>query len=509
LVTNIEYLDLSKVYQPHPKQAEYHAVDVRTKVLEAARRSGKSYFGRGELYKAYQKAYNQKRNARMHAVRFHAWIVVPTFAQGQQSWNEMMDLFPEELLRDVREVAFDQSDKRVYLKGSPNWGDPADPSTWGYGLIEIKSAHDPETLQTVGLDFLWIQEAADIKERAFGKLLPSTRSPGRLGLRVYEGIPALYDDHWFAKQYDLAMRRGTNGTGELSMLAVKMTYKDNPLMDDWMLEEIEIEDREGMTDATWNRMYLAIRSKSAAYFKKIDGCIRGDLLDSPISGRQYVAGLDLGRSVDPSEMLIGDKEGRNVVAWYQWENVPWTQQREEIKAIHEEWSLEEIIFDATAMGGAMARDDFSEMGLPVRPIKIIGGAHEYDWEKETAGRVWLLEQLARDVERNTVAWPHTVELLARQLRQMQERKVGRGTVRVDHPEGEHDDLMWALQFMLMGCEEPAPISNAGVMTDYNGSYLPHPNGDDRMRVSNFRMARRFERDEEMMQRAVEAGVEIA
>jgi hypothetical protein len=502
-------LDLSRYYTPHSGQAPVHASNASTKVLEAARRSGKSRLTFRELLEAYKKAFNQKRGRSM-VPRFHAWIVVPTFAQGQQTWHELLDLFPDELLRGGRDKAFDHSDKRVYLNGGPNWGDAGDTSSWGYGLVEIKSAHDPDTLQTVGLDFLWVMEAADISERAFEKLKPSTRSPGRLGLKVYEGIPALYDDHWFARAYDIAKEKGEGGTGEHDSFAYKMTYKDNPLMDKRFIKEIEGEDKDTMTEASWNRMYLAIRSESAAFFRKIDGCIAGDLLDAPIDTRRYVAGLDLGRSLDPSELLIGDKEARKVVAWFEWSNVAWTQQREEIGAIYEEWGLDELIFDATSMGGQMALDDFNQMGLPVRPVAAIGGTSEYNWDTGSAGRQWMLERLAAAVERNSVTWPATVKPLGRQLRQMQERKVGRGSIRVDHPPGEHDDLVWALQFMLMGCDDAAPV-HTHVTSGYSGRYLP-TSAEARqggiIRLTDFGQKRKAIRDDNMLQRAREAGVEV-
>ena len=72
-------------------------------------------------------------------------------------------------------------------------------------------------------------------------------------------------------------------------------------------QKAEIEsDKELLPERVWRRMYLAEFSDSAGYFTNIDANIAGDPMQGPVPGARYIAGLDLGRKMDPSVMVIMD-----------------------------------------------------------------------------------------------------------------------------------------------------------------------------------------------------------
>ncbi len=75
--------------------------------------------------------------------------------------------------------------------------------------MEIKSADDPESLQTAGPDFIWITESQDIKEAAWNKLRPMLNSSGRLGRGCIEGIPPFARNHWFSKLFKWSQENPT------------------------------------------------------------------------------------------------------------------------------------------------------------------------------------------------------------------------------------------------------------------------------------------------------------
>lgn len=422
-------LDISAWYSPTVKQLPIHQSKANTKVIEAARRSGKSRAAFGELLLCFQDTWNRTRPPSLIPA-FHAWIIVPTDAQGLQTWNELQALFPKPFID-----RFDQGQRVLYLLPSPNWNG-------GFGLIELKSSFIPETLQSAGLDFLWMNEAHDISERAFEKALPSTRSPQRLGRRLYEGIPSAFPDHWFRKTYIMANKYGH----ARDMFAYKMTYLDNPLLTKEQKTEIE-GDRDILSEATWKRMYLAEYSEAAAFFRNVDDCIAGDLLPSPVPGHQYVAGFDIGLSVDPSEVFILDADERRVVHWQEWDSgVSWIQQRENILALNNEWHFDQFVFDASALGGKMAEQEFADTMLPAVPFPIT-----------SFNRNELLERLAGAILRNTITFP-SIKPLIRQLKAMESRKTKMGYWRLDVPDGEHDDCIFALALGLTACSAPSPVS---------------------------------------------------
>lgn len=409
-------------YSPHAGQVSFHESEARFKVVETARRFGKSRQALYEMLRRYAEDLSVPANPAL-VPPWHGWIVVPSFPQARQTWNELLTLIPPTGL--AAPANFHQNEMFVYLNGS-------EVRPWGF--IEIKSGHDPENLQSVGLDFLWVNESQDISDRAFEKMLPTLRTPDRMSRAIFEGIPSMHADHWFRKLYLMAER------GRVDYQAFKNTAFENPMLTKEQLAEIE-DDREVLTDAAWRRLYLAEFSASAGYFANVDACTAGDLLPSPIPGARYVAGLDLGRKVDASVLHIFDTNERKLVFHRSWDaGESWIIQREAVAHIVNEWQAERLIMDATGMGGDIFSQELSEMGLPVEPFIINQQSREH-----------LLNAVAVSLERQTVSFPPVTSLL-RQLRAFQYRKTAGGNYKADAPPGEHDDEVFAMALGLEACE---------------------------------------------------------
>ena len=461
------------VYNPHRFQRPIHESRAKNKIVEAARRGGKSRSALFELVDIWQLATQTPASSALQPP-FHAWIVAPSFPQSSQVWTELNAFIPQDWVADTR-----VHDKQIVLKG-----DAEGNRLWG--LIEVKSAHDPENLQTAGLDFLWVTEAQDISEAAYLKLRPVLRSPERMGMAIWEGIPALYKDHWFWRLAEFA-----EGNDNENYDYFHWTAYDNPLLSEEQIGEIE-QDRELMTIASWERMYLAKRSESAGFFKNISACTAGDMLEGPIHGARYVAGIDLGRKHDPSVMWVMDASKRQAVYQETWDaGEDWAMQREGMIAIAETFECQAIKLDATGMGGDMFFQALTEAGLPVE---------EYIFTERT--RMDLLNNLAISIERSNILFPGERQLL-RELRAYQFVKHGRG-VRPDHPDGEHDDNIMALGMALLCCDEAAPqsylLAGNGRMT-----YINHTNSPKEGLGSKLMRQRLQQRMEQRWQRS---GIEV-
>jgi hypothetical protein len=427
----------------HPFQALVHSSDAKHRVIEGARRAGKSRVALWELITTIQEKMPESVSPHLQPP-FHAWIVCPTYPQANQVWNELMAFVPANWQRKISEEY-----KRIELNGMPGGR--------AWGLIEVKSAHDPDSLQTAGLDFLWVTESQDIDNTAFDKLSPMLHSPDRNLRAIWEGIPSLWRDHWFWRQCDFAAK------GHRNYEYFHWSCYDNPMLTAEQIEEIELE-RQVMTDAAWKRMYLAERSESAGFFKNIDDCAAGDLLAGPLPGARYVGGLDLGRKHDATVLWIMDADQRKGIYHQSWDaGEDWTQQREGIVHACDIFGLDRLNIDATGMGGDMFSQTLAEAGLPVE---------DFIFTEPT--RMHLLNNLAVALERETVTYPAQQDLM-RQFRAFQFIKRGNGKPRPDHPEGEHDDEIMAFGMALLLCEEAVPESPR----HYRGgrmSYFPQ-NGD--------------------------------
>jgi hypothetical protein len=439
---NALQVDLSKLYEPHPFQVRVHESTAKNKVIEAARRLGKSRVALWELIKTWVEVVQTPAESSLQPP-FHAWIVAPSYPQSEQVWNELMAFIPEQWMRRPP----NQEYKRIELNGQPGG------RSWG--LIEVKSAHDPDSLQTAGLDFLWVTEAQELHNRAFEKMRPMVNSPNRMGRAVWEGIPALWRDHWFWRLCDYA------AAGHDNYDYFHGTVYDNPLLSEQQYNEVQ-EERHLLTDASWRRMYLAERSETAGFFKNIENCTAGDMFAGPMPGARYVAGIDLGRKHDASVLWIMDATERRGVYHQTWDSgEDWTQQREGMVYACNLFDIDRVSVDATGMGGDIFSQALSEAGLPVE---------DYIFTEST--RMHMLNSLAVAMERNNVSFPNEQNLI-RQLRAFQFLKKGNGKPRPDHPDGEHDDEIFALGMALLLCDEGVPetfrVRGSGPM-----SYMPAP-----------------------------------
>jgi len=424
----VQNLDLKDFYTAHPGQERVHQSDAKIKVLEIGRRWGKSRFALWELIKRFLESKDIEVGADL-VPPFHAWIVTPNFPQARQIWNELMAFFPRDF---ISPAGVKQDAWLIHLKGNEK-------RAWGQ--IEVKSAHDPDSLQTAGLDFLWVSEAQDISDKAFEKLLPTLRSPGRLGYGIFEGIPALYPDHWFRRAF-VAGERGERGFDSF-----KATSFENPLLTEEQKAEIEA-DKELLPERVWRRMYMAEFSESAGYFTNIDANIAGDPMQGPIPGARYIAGLDLGRKMDPSVMVIMDASERKMVHYQGWDDgTEWVTQREHVARLVEEWGIERLCIDATGLGDVFTAE-LVNVGIPVEPFIF----HQ-------ASREHLLQQLVVALERQTISFFNEKRLL-RQLRAFQYRKLPGGRYKAEAPPGEHDDAVFALALALEVADSSHPAASS-------------------------------------------------
>ncbi len=466
-------------YKPHSGQRIIHKANVKQKWLEAARRWGKGRTGLGELENAYLDWVDLFRSGKRDNAlvpHFHAWVVAPNYNQARQPWHEILEFLPSEWIKETK-----QADGMIYLYG---------PSERAWGLIEVKSAHDPDGLQTVGLDYLWVSESQDISDAAFQKLIPTLRSPGRMGRALFEGIPSMWPDHWFRRGCMAAQRRANQNHRYFHF-----TVYQNPLLSEEEQKEVE-GDKEFMTEAAWRRMYLAEFSLNAGFFKNIDGCVSGDILTQPMPGATYVAGLDIGISQDATILTIMDATQRKVVNRFRWDSTPWSSMRDHIISLNEEWGFSRIMVDSSNMGGIMAYQELSEANLAVEEFKFQG-----------ENRQKILGNIQVAIERATISFPQ-IDTLIRELRSFQFIRMSNGLYKVQAPQGEFDDEVMALALALWVCDDAVPVTQTGSLPI--GRYMPTQDEAGGNGLSNSWGARMMKdrKSQRMKERWEKSGLEI-
>lgn len=164
-----EVVNITLHYTPHQAQRKFHDSKARFRVLNCGSRFGKDRCTTMEAISYFVECLNENRSDDMIPTVYW-WIVAPTETMAKQNWNELKRYFPRDLIVDL-------SNSGMMMQ------------TVNGGLIEVRSAYDPESLVGVGLDIVTITEAARIAdlETVWANLEQRLNSPGR-GLNGAGGI---------------------------------------------------------------------------------------------------------------------------------------------------------------------------------------------------------------------------------------------------------------------------------------------------------------------------------
>ncbi len=456
-------------YQPHEHQLKLHKSKAKVKWNQTGRRGGKTRSALEEdlaviesLSHKYVEIPSQPGKQTAEEARLvpaiHVWTVAPTKAQMYQVWNEMQAFIPEHLVSKTnpyrdnklgggRGSGFKEDALHVWLTfkdRNGRWlrGRDGKPRPRPIIFWELKSADNPESLQSVGLDFLHITEAQEIAEIGWNKLRPTLSSPGRAGRALIEGIPPVSPSHWFARNFKRAKESPSRRREAFSWTAF-----DNPLLTEDQKDEIR-DDKETMMEDDWNRLYMAIQPEGAgAFFRKVDKAARGTELMRPAKGgAEYVAGLDLGRSNDATVLIVKNRKTRESVSATELLKTDWTIQMETIRSEARRWNLKQIIMDSTGLGGQFARDImYTEMlaeRIPVIAFNFTPVAKYHD--------LYLPYRIA--LEHEEVSFPAEWSKLSSQLMDTTHKETtNRGHV-FGTSSGAHDDWADAEVLALYGCD---------------------------------------------------------
>lgn len=170
-------------YRPHPGQLKFHRLNKRFGVLLAGARSGKTFgAARDFLHRIYADRGHDRTN------RLHYWCVAPTYGIGKVQMRELFSALGGVSGKYIK--AWHKTERELWLRDEI--------------LIEFKTAERPEALVAVGLNGMWIDEAARMKSEAWLGGLRMRLSDKR-GWAIFSTTPL--GRNWF---YHEVVRRAQN-----------------------------------------------------------------------------------------------------------------------------------------------------------------------------------------------------------------------------------------------------------------------------------------------------------
>lgn len=370
-------------YQPYEWQKKFHNSKARFKVISGAARTGKDRSCTMEFTNKFVEMLNEDRDYTF-VPKVHAWIIAPTFRLAGQLMREIFNTFPRELV-----VNFDKESLTI--------------DTINGGLIEFRSADDPDQLVSVGLDIVWITEAARIKQFdiVIGNITDRLDSPGRGpnstgGLLLINSSPrgrtffnevcrwgieggkkqrpnwetfyvSRWDNPYFAnlrnKVYDKRIDKWVD-KNEDPFLANERTYEE-----DLMLSRSDRQYREdilGLPSDDAGSQFPNFREQAVIECPRLS---KDELIEyksniqTPKPYLTYSIGYDPAKSIDGACIVVFCEQTKEVVDLLRLEKVAYTEQINiYIKELVKKWNYAMVRYGKTGLGEAL-EDLFNLAGI--------------------------------------------------------------------------------------------------------------------------------------------------
>jgi len=401
-------------YVPHPKQQLIHDSPARFKLIAAGARFGKDRCCIMEFIKKFAEMLSEDRGPDL-IPSVHGWLIAPTYQLARQIWREMKAYFPRAWTVNILE-----SDKVI--------------ETINDGIIEVKSADDPNYLVGVGLDIVLITEAARIPrlDEVWANIETRLMSPGR-GPGGKGGIALINSTPHGRNQFYKMWRWG---------------QKDDPAYDpEWeswrfssfenpYLSKKDIAYLKRMQNRYPERIYrqelLAdFLAEGNSVFPTAEDCAIYSGDGRPEPGEIYVIGYDPARSVDYSGVVIRNSKGE-AVRIEQWTGKPWTVQMDEIAYLSRYYNYALVVMDRTGLGETLP-EALAQRGIDVEPLYISNP------EKEK-----MVNHLAMLIEQKIICYPN-MEALINELKDYEYTITKTGTIKYSSStSSRHDDLVTAM-----------------------------------------------------------------
>lgn len=308
------------------------------------------------------------------------------------------------------------------------------------GVVEMWSLEEPDSARGRKYRRVVIDEAASVRE-----LESAWNAVLRLTLVDYRG------DAWFLstpKGRDFFFAAFSRGQDPLQAdwASWQMPSSANPFLPP---EEIETA-RQDLPERIYRQEMLAeFLEDEGTVFRNVRAAIdigRAEA-SSPVPGRRYTLGVDLGRVEDFTVLTVVDQSGSQVY-FERFREISWERQFAAVRRVHTQYGAR-VVVDATGMGGDMGSERLRKQGIAHTPFRFTNRSKQA-----------LIDNLAMRIEGGGARLMdipvQTNELLAYQYEITPSRNV-----RMNAPDGGHDDCVVALALAFAGRQNTVEVVGRG------------------------------------------------
>lgn len=357
-------------------------------MVDAGRRTGKTRLG---CACAVQAAWPRSP--------YPVWWVAPSYPYTQVAWRYL-----REKLRGISIIR--ESEKILEFPGG--------------NFIQVKSADNPDSLRSEGLTRVIVDEAAYVLKEAWHECLRPALMDCR-GDALFLSTP--HGMNWFWEVFQLEHSDPDWKSWQLPTSA-------NPFIDPSEIDNL----RRTMAERVFQQEVMAqFIEMEGVLFRRVRESATAQEQKVPILKHQYVFGIDLGRRVDFTAIIIYDCT-LNAAVYHERFQGEWSHQTQRIHDLAKLFKPVGILVDQTGVGDPVVEELQHDIG-DVYPVEgfIFNNASKHQ----------VIEGLALAFERGDIKIVNN-EILIQQLLSFQVEKLPSGLLRYGAPEGLHDDSIIAL-----------------------------------------------------------------
>lgn len=333
------------------------------------------------------------------------WWVAPDYSLSEPGYDMFDNLFNQPPFDKI--VVPRKSENRFYVHNGGK-----------IGMIQIKSADEPNKLRGKTLDMVVMDEAAFMHPAAWHSNLIH-RLTIRRGKALVISNP--FGKNWLWDEW----RRGDpqNPNRDPEYASFQFSQYDNPLIDPADIERKRLT----MPSRQFQREVMGeFVDDGGEVFVGVRAAATAPLGAMWQPAHAYYGGLDFGSRQDPTSFIIYDGTAHCQVAKFSFLEAVWERQYEHIENAYRSWHLEGMDVEENAAG------DVAIQALEARGLKI------RRYRAGTTTKRPLIEEWAAAIELKKVQLLPDDELL-RQHEAMESDVTANGTVRYFGAKGMHDD----------------------------------------------------------------------
>jgi phage terminase large subunit-like protein len=373
----------------HPGQEEIAASVARYKVLACGRRWGKT---RLAVALCIAKAWEGKA----------VWWIAPTYPLSQVA-ERSIRAYCADIGRSCKMSIQELKSARMFSFPSG-------------GHIQIRSADNPDSLRSEGIDYAVFDEAAFAPEDAWTHAVRPALVD-REGEAIFISTPR--GMNWFFQHY----QRGQEGIG--GWASWSFSSYTNPFIKADELDKL----RDDMPERIFRQEVLGeFVNLEGTVFRNIRACVYDELPN--IGDPEYIIAADWGKIDDYNVFTVFDTKSRTVVEVDRSNKIDYMFQVKRLKALAEKYRAERIIAETNSMGEPLIENlralDLSVDGITTTAIT----------------KKNMIEQLALAFERGEIAIPDYAPLV-NELMAFEAKRTPSGNLQYGVQAG-HDDCVMSL-----------------------------------------------------------------